>query len=516
MLKKLSRVLPLAVMLLASLFSFIPAQSQEAYKNGLNVEVFKINPANGLPLPQKQGYELCEGAWKWAPNINQWFDSEYDGIVAGCQRDFVMVHYYGWITYSGNSEENTSVIFDNISDDGFVLDIDGQRVISNWDLQGCSGRTGNFEFENNKSYQIDVWFYEWGGGACSNLYWTDKNGRNIVPTEAFSTQEPVAKPYLNAPQNLTAQFNNGNVYLNWIAPNKSATTDVERYAVFFGTGDRGWGVATNQTEIVLSKDIFEQTGGLDALYYFKIRSDNDTNAVYSEFSNEVEIFVESPKVQCWNGLLVFNIFDCLEEPSPTPTEPTETPTPTPTEPTNSGSPSPTPEPTYTEVQPSLSPSPSQSSLSPEPVVLPSETQQPETIAPSENPPPVTDITPNDIIEEKINQLLEDLKPGEAVSFEAFEESGLDYEDLPPDTPIELENGVVLTAEIADAIEIFENPTEVLAVVFTNPGKAVKALLNVGADLPPKKRKQAQQTVFPMIIVGQIAASTTMTLMQRRV
>ena len=265
--------------------------------------------------------------------------------------------------------------------------------------------------------------------------------------------------------------------------------------------------------------MFEQTGGLDALYYFKIRSDNDTNAIYSEFSNEVEVFVESPKIECWDGLLVFNVSNCSEEPSPTPTEPTETPTPTPTEstpePSNSGSPT-NPEPTYTEVLPSLSPSPSQSFLSPEPSVLPSETQQPETIAPSETPPSVTDITPNDIIEEKINQLLEDLKPGEAVSFEAFKESGLDYEDLPPDTPIELENGVILTAEIADAIEIFENPTEVLATVFTNPGKAVKALLNVGADLPPKKRKQAQQTVFPMIIVGQIAASTTMTLMQRRV
>ena len=78
------------------------------------------------------------------------------------------------------------------------------------------------------------------------------------------------------------------------------------------------------------------------------------------------------------------------------------------------------------------------------------------------------------------------------------------------------NGVVLTAEIADAIEIFKSPAEILNTLFKNPGKALKALGNVGADLPPKKRKKAQQAVFPMIIVGQIAASTTMTLMQRRV
>lgn len=531
MLKKIIKALPIATMLLTSLFSFAFAESENTPKNGLNVEVFKINPSNGLPLPQQQGYELCENAWTWVPNINHWFDGQYDGIVAGCRRDFVMVHYYGWITYGGQSGQTTDVVFDNISDDGFILDIDNQRVISNWNLQGCSGRAGEFQFENNKSYKIDAWFYEWGGGACNTLYWTDANGRNVVPTEAFSTQELVIQPYLNAPQNLTAQFDNGNVYLNWTAPNKSATTDVERYAVFFGTGDEGWGVATTETEITLSKEMFEQTGGLDALYYFKIRSDNDTDAIYSEFSNEVEVFVESPKIKCWDNSLVFNIFDCSEEPSPTPTESTETPTPTPTEltpePTNSDSPTQSPEPTIvpspTVVPPSNDPSPSQSTYEPEPSFSQTPTMQPSIVVPSDLPSPsesVTDVTndvvPNDTTEEKVNQLIENLSPGEAVSAEAFAESGLDYSDLPPETPVELPNGVVLTAEIADAIQIFESPAEILGTVFTDPGKALKALGNVGADLPPKKRKKAQRAVFPMIIVGQIAASTTMTLMQRRV
>lgn len=91
----------------------------------------------------------------------------------------------------------------------------------------------------------------------------------------------------------------------------------------------------------------------------------------------------------------------------------------------------------------------------------------------------------------------------AIPADVFAESGLDYEDLPPDQPITLENGVVLTAEIADAIEIFEDPAELLATVFTDPGKALKAISNVGADLPAGIRKTAQQGTVAVVLVGQV-------------
>jgi hypothetical protein len=91
----------------------------------------------------------------------------------------------------------------------------------------------------------------------------------------------------------------------------------------------------------------------------------------------------------------------------------------------------------------------------------------------------------------------------AIPADVFEASGLDYEDLPPDQPITLENGVVITAEIADAIEIFEDPAELLATVFADPGKALKAISNVGADLPADVRKTAQQGVLATVLVGQV-------------
>jgi hypothetical protein len=94
--------------------------------------------------------------------------------------------------------------------------------------------------------------------------------------------------------------------------------------------------------------------------------------------------------------------------------------------------------------------------------------------------------------------------GEAITFEALQESRLDYQDLPPETPVTLENGVVLTAEIADAIEIFDSGAEVLATILENPAKAIKALLNVGADMTQEERETAQNTVVAAVVVTQVA------------
>lgn len=187
-----------------------------------------------------------------------------------------------------------------------------------------------------------------------------------------------------------------------------------------------------------------------------------------------------------------------ETPTPEPT-PTDTATPTP-EPTPEETPTPTPEPTLEPV-PSISPEPVVSvepTLDPEPTPIPEPTQS-ESPSLEPTPEPIPTSEP-----ESVEELLADLAPGEAVSFEAFLESGLDYEDLPPDTPITLENGVILTAAVADAIEIFDTPAELLSTVFSDPGKALKALQNVGADMTPEERETSQNTVVAAVIVTQVA------------
>ncbi len=246
-----------------------------------------------------------------------------------------------------------------------------------------------------------------------------------------------------------------------------------------------------------------------------------------------------PLVECWNGTSVNWNEQCPVQPTPTPSpepqqsespEPTVEPSPQPSEPS--------PEPSEPVVQPSETSSPTPTpSLSPSesplqpvaPVVTPSPTPEPETSSPEpsvpdsdESPSPdpspsSTDLPSNNNIidgltaEESaaLNELLTEYGPMDAISFEDFEASGLDYEDLPPDQPVMLDNGVILTAEVADAIEMFENPSELLLTVLTDPGKALKAFANVGADMTPEQRKESQAVVVASVIVGQLIASTNL-------
>lgn len=197
------------------------------------------------------------------------------------------------------------------------------------------------------------------------------------------------------------------------------------------------------------------------------------------------------------------------EPTPTPTE-TQTvePTPTPSEPTPT--PTPTEQPT---VEPSPTPTPSQSqSVRPEPVATPSVTPSPTVSSPEELPipaetpseDPVPNIPSTNLTtEEAVAEILSQYDSQEAVPFSVLEEAGLDYSDLPPDQPVMLDNGVILTAEVADALQLFENPSEIFSTVLTDPGKAVKAFLSVGADMTPAQRHQSTQAIVAAVVAGQL-------------
>ena len=123
------------------------------------------------------------------------------------------------------------------------------------------------------------------------------------------------------------------------------------------------------------------------------------------------------------------------------------------------------------------------------------------------------LTEDGVLSEDERELLVDVileqADGNAISTELIDELGLDYEDLPDDQPVMLDNGVVLFAEVADALEIFENPSEILGAIFTDPGKALTAAANIGADMTPEQREESQTVVVASIIVGQVIASTNL-------
>jgi len=248
------------------------------------------------------------------------------------------------------------------------------------------------------------------------------------------------------------------------------------------------------------------------------------------------------------------------EPSPQPSEPSPQPSETSEPPLE---PSPTPTPSESEsVVPEPEPSPTQS-LEPEPSAPSEPTPSPEE-SPSPDPDPETTDLPsnNDIIDAAVEdavldgtisdadteEILENLladgdisdeeltnlsdtltsdgeltqddkelladvlvtqADGEAITSEMIDELGLDFEDLPEDQPVSLENGVILLAVVADALEIFSNPSEILGAVFTDPGKALTAVANIGEDMTDATRKESQKVVIAAVIAAQVLTTASM-------
>jgi hypothetical protein len=205
------------------------------------------------------------------------------------------------------------------------------------------------------------------------------------------------------------------------------------------------------------------------------------------------------------------------EPTPVPTQ-TATPEPTPTD-----IPLPTPSPTIEATQtpestptpePVIEPTPIAPDLEPDLVPEPEPTIEP-VVEPIDEPTVeeltqevIDDALADGVLTDDERELVADALLaefiGEAITFEALQESGLDYEDLPPETPVTLENGVVLSAEVADALEIFESGAEVLATILENPAKALKALVSIGADMTEEEREVSQNTVVAAVVVTQVA------------
>ena len=166
-------------------------------------------------------------------------------------------------------------------------------------------------------------------------------------------------------------------------------------------------------------------------------------------------------------------------------------------------------------------------MAPEPPVEPQpepELPEPEPQNPIEEPsqPPVEE--PITILADTLKDALSDGKltesekevvaealiasvaPGEAVTAEAIKDAGLEYKDLPPATPVEVrqdENGneVIITAEVAAALVLLENPAELIGAIFSDPGQALQALGSIGADMSDEEREEATDMVVATVVAA---------------
>ena len=265
----------------------------------------------------------------------------------------------------------------------------------------------------------------------------------------------------------------------------------------------------------------------------------------------------SPSVETTTTPLPLPSPELTQSPSPTPTpEPNPEPSPTPSpsqtpvvepEPTPAPAPQPVSQP---EPQPQPAPAPAPVVV-PEPIVipdpppaieeppplLPEPEPEPAPEPPSEAPeaPPVPAEEPPapapEPVEEPSPPVNEEKPPAPPVEEEQSEPTeptlpepspellqpsvpdtapeppsvhSVDLESLAPSTPVELDNGVVVTAEVAIAVALLQDPAALLQEIFTDPGAALAAIGNVGADLPPEVRETAEDVIVSAIIAGGIA------------
>jgi hypothetical protein len=174
-------------------------------------------------------------------------------------------------------------------------------------------------------------------------------------------------------------------------------------------------------------------------------------------------------------------------------EPEPTPEPTPSE---TAEPQPTPEPTLEpEPEPTVEPTP-EISKTPEPLPSPEPPVEPETILPEKPEAIVSEllnIKPENLTEAQIEQLVE----AALETFETAEQDSPEYQQALEALAAAAEaDDIELPSELA-AIPLLGDVAGAALEVFNNIG-------NVGADMAPQVREQAEKTIIASVIAAQAA------------
>ena len=173
---------------------FLPiVRAEDTPQQGVRMTVYNgFQDPNYQPWVEPPTGEPCFDAV--VPQIN----ADWGGGPAaeGCDADFFLVHYSGWLTVP----ESGAYEFLALVDDGWRMTINGQLVNDNWVLKGCGGwwsgpNEGFIDLTAGVSYPLDAWMYEWGGGACAILWYGSPTNYGVVPTEWLTTSAlPAPQP----------------------------------------------------------------------------------------------------------------------------------------------------------------------------------------------------------------------------------------------------------------------------------------------------------------------------------
>jgi hypothetical protein len=128
---------------------------------------------------------------------------------------------------------------------------------------------------------------------------------------------------------------------------------------------------------------------------------------------------------------------------------------------------------------------------------PEEVEEPPI--PVEEPPVEAEELP---MEEQEPPVEEEAPPVE----EVVQANEVELETLAPETPVQLDNGVVLEAGTVVALQLLENPAELISAIFDNPAEVLTALSNIGADMSEEERTESENTIIASVIATQAAVN----------
>jgi hypothetical protein len=362
------------------------------------------------------------------------------------------------------------------------MSLDGVPVITeDWVLKGRSGNTySGVQIEGGRTYALDAWFYEYGGGANVTLYYsTPTKAFEVVPNEFLTTDGSappvVVPPFLNPPLDVNAVVTGIDVKVTWKAPIDSGTA-VEHYALSWTyDGQPGWGVGVWGNEFVVTNlpENKEIT--------FWVRADNDTLQIYSPNSNPAAVTI--PTV----------VVPPVDPPVP-PVDPVD---PTPIDPGQGSGEEPQPPvdtPTSTPEQPLVKPE------IPTPPVEQPVSKPVEPVAPE---PPLTEQDPSTIDPSTLST--EEVTALQEAAFETLataEQGSPEYEQALEQLWVAAEADDLEVDEALAAIPLLGNA----AVALTD---AINFVGNVGADMSPKVREESKKIVVSAVVaVGAAVSAAT--------
>ena len=172
-----------------------PSENTEPTIPGLQADIYTFDPQYYYPERSTTAHTFCKTI-----TVNK-IDIDWGGgDIEGCGGDFVIIHYTGFFTVPTTDTYE----FLAQADDGWYMTIGDTVVNDNWVLKGCGGWwSQGVELEANKSYPIDIWFYEYGGGACNQLLYLNTTTWDVVPSDWFSQNQKAQVILTKDPELLT-------------------------------------------------------------------------------------------------------------------------------------------------------------------------------------------------------------------------------------------------------------------------------------------------------------------------